>query len=85
MSCVSEGRGEPLRVGGPLRNHRLPAGSVHFADWAGQQSVGGECDPDHDEVHQEGVLGGQQSPPAAIATCEPPISSEWMAVMGGRD
>jgi hypothetical protein len=61
-AILGEQADEPLQVGGPLGEHRSPAGSVHFAGWAGQQPVGGERDPDHDEVHQQGVLGGQQSP-----------------------
>jgi hypothetical protein len=53
---------EPLQLGGPLGEHRSPTDSVHFADPAWQQPVGGERGPPHCEVHQQGVLGGQQPP-----------------------
>jgi hypothetical protein len=87
MSCVSQGCAEPLQVGGPLREHRSPAGPVHFAGWAGQRPVGGELNPDHDEVHQQGVLGAQLSASGChkLAACGPPIPGEQTAVMGGWD
>ena len=83
MSCVSQGCGEPS-VGRSVGWASFTGWFSAFREPGGRSQSAADTAPIMMRYQQ--VCSSASSPlPATMATCGPSFSSEWAAVMGGRD